>query len=131
MSTVDLSALPAPTVLEPLDFEEVYQRKAGACFAGTWATTGRAALESDPVVKLLEVGAYISAVQNRARVNDAGKALLLAHADRADLDHLAANVNLQAPGDSGRGSAGGAAGAAGHGGRRRRCASGSSWPMKG
>jgi phage-related baseplate assembly protein len=43
---------------------------------------------------VLEVGAYIK-VGNRARVNDAGKALLLAHAIRDDLDHLGANVNLK------------------------------------
>lgn len=27
MSMLDLSALPAPQVLEPLDYEELYQRK--------------------------------------------------------------------------------------------------------
>jgi len=34
-------------------------------------------------------------MQNRARVNDAAKALMLAYARGADLDQLAANVNLQ------------------------------------
>ncbi|MBP5956991.1 baseplate J/gp47 family protein [Pseudomonas anatoliensis] len=93
MSTVDLSSLPAPTVLEPLDFEEVYQDGLGV-FRGYMGGNWTAALESDPVVKTLEVGAYIK-VGNRARVNDAGKALLLAHAIRGDLDQLGANVNLK------------------------------------
>ena len=93
MSIVDLSSLPAPTVLEPLDFEEVYQEGLSV-FRGYMGGNWTAALESDPVVKVLEVGAYIK-VGNRARVNDAGKAVLLAHAIRGDLDHLGANVNLK------------------------------------
>lgn len=93
MSIVDLSLLPAPTVLEPLDFEEVYQEKLGV-FRGYMGGNWTAALESDPVVKVLEVGAYIKVV-NRARVNDAAKALLLAHAIGSDLDQLGANYNLK------------------------------------
>lgn len=93
MSIVDLSSLPAPTVLEALDFEEVYQEGLGV-FRGYMGGNWTAALESDPVVKVLEVGAYIK-VGNRARVNDAAKAVLLAHAIGGDLDHLGANVNLK------------------------------------
>jgi phage-related baseplate assembly protein len=93
MSIVDLSALPAPEVLEPLDFEEVYDEGLSA-FRDYMGDNWTAALESDPVTKVLEVGAYIK-VGNRARVNDACKALLLAHAIRGDLDQLGANVNLK------------------------------------
>jgi len=92
MSIVDLSALPAPDVLEPLDFEDVYAEDLGT-FRGHMGDNWSAPLESDPVVKLLEVGAY-NKVGNRARVNDAAKALLLAHAIGPDLDHLGANFNL-------------------------------------
>lgn len=93
MSTVvDLSALPAPDVLEPLDFEETYQEALGT-FRSYMGDNWTATLESDPVTKLLEVGAY-NKVGNRARVNDGAKALLLAHAIGSDLDHLGANVNL-------------------------------------
>ncbi|WET08625.1 baseplate J/gp47 family protein [Pseudomonas sp. D3] len=92
MSIVDLSALPAPEVLEPLDFEEVYDEGLSA-FRAYMGDNWNAALESDPVSKLLEVGAY-NKVGNRARVNDACKALLLAHAIKGDLDQLGANVNL-------------------------------------
>lgn len=93
MSIVDLSALPAPEVLEPLDFEEVYEEGLAA-FRSYMGSNWTAALESDPVTKVLEVGAYIK-VGNRARVNDACKALLLAHAIGSDLDALGANVNLK------------------------------------
>ena len=92
MSGLDLSALPAPDVLEPLDFEFVYQEGLDT-FRGYMGDNWSAPLESDPVVKLLEVGAY-NKVGNRARVNDAAKALLLAHAIGSDLDQLGANVNL-------------------------------------
>lgn len=91
MSIVDLSLLPAPDVLEPLDFEATYQEGLGT-FRMSMGDNWSAPLESDPVVKLLEVGAY-NKVGNRARVNDAAKALLLAHAINGDLDQLGANVN--------------------------------------
>ena len=91
-SIVDLSELPAPDVLEPLDFEATYEDGL-TTFRGYMGENWSAHLESDPVVKLIEVGAY-NKVGNRARVNDAAKALLLAHAIGPDLDHLGANVNL-------------------------------------
>jgi len=93
MSVVDLSQLPAPQVLESLDFEGVYDeelQRFRQYMGGKWD----ALLESDPITKLLELGAY-RRMQNRARVNDAAKALMLAYARGADLDQLAANVNLQ------------------------------------
>ncbi|WP_210559071.1 MULTISPECIES: baseplate J/gp47 family protein [unclassified Pseudomonas] len=94
MSTlVDLTELPAPDVLEPLDFEEVYGEALNV-FRGYMGDNWTAALESDPVTKLLEVGSYIK-LGNRARVNDAAKAQLLAYAIGADLEQLAANVNLK------------------------------------
>ncbi|KOG03417.1 Baseplate assembly protein J [Pseudomonas syringae pv. aceris] len=93
MSLIELSALPAPQVLEDLDFEEVYQGELSA-FRQHMGDNWSALLESDPVTKLLELGAY-RRLQNRARVNDAAKALLLAYARKADLDQLAANVNLK------------------------------------
>ena len=94
MSTlVDLSELPAPDVLEPLDFEDTYSEALGV-FRGHMGQNWTASLESDPVTKLLEVASYIK-LGNRARVNDAAKAQLLAYATGTDLDHLAANVNLK------------------------------------
>ncbi|KJK05372.1 baseplate assembly protein, partial [Pseudomonas sp. 5] len=93
MSTVELSALPAPQVLEDLDFEEAYQGEL-ATFRQFMGDNWTALLESDPVTKLMELGAF-RRLQNRARVNDAAKALFLAYAQGADLDQLAANVRLQ------------------------------------
>lgn len=91
--TIDLAALPAPQVLESLDFEAMYEA-ALAVFREYLGDNWSAPLESDPVVKILELVAYWR-VQDRARVNDAAKALLLAYAKGSDLDQLAANVALQ------------------------------------
>lgn len=93
MSTVDLSALPPPEVLESLDFEDAYQEELSV-FRTYMGDNWNATLESDPVVKLLELGAY-RCLQTRARINDGAKALLLAYAQRTDLDQLAANVRLK------------------------------------
>lgn len=93
MSTIELSALPAPQVLEDLDFEATYQGEL-AVFRQYMGDNWTALLESDPVTKLLELGAY-RRLQDRARVNDAAKALFLAYAQGSDLDQLAANVQLQ------------------------------------
>ncbi|AKA25481.1 baseplate J/gp47 family protein [Pseudomonas chlororaphis] len=93
MSAVDLSQLPAPQVLESLDFEEIYSEELQR-FREYMGDKWDALLESDPITKLLELGAF-RRMQNRARVNDAAKSLMLAYAMRADLDQLAANVNLQ------------------------------------
>ena len=92
MTVIDLSALDPPDLVETLDFEEVYQRKLEHFkrIYPDWT----AALESDPVVKLLELAAY-EEIRFRARVNDAGRAVLLAYATGADLEHLAALWNLK------------------------------------
>lgn len=93
MSQVDLSQLPAPQLLEDLDFEALYQADLDT-FREYLGEGWTANLESDPVTKLLEVGAYRKLL-DRARTNDAAKALMLAYAQGTDLDQLAANVNLQ------------------------------------
>lgn len=93
MSMIDLTVLPAPQVLESLDYEEQYQADLDV-FRQHMGDDWTAQLESDPVTKLLEVGAYRK-LTTRSRINDAAKALLLAYAQGSDLDHLAANVSLR------------------------------------
>lgn len=93
MSAIDLATLPLPDVLEPLDFEAIYAEQLDQ-FRLHMGDDWTAPLESDPVVKLLELAAYRK-MTNRARINDAAKALMLPYAKRADLDQLAARVNLK------------------------------------
>ncbi|MFP3372431.1 baseplate J/gp47 family protein [Pseudomonas sp. SIMBA_068] len=90
---IDLSLLPPPDVVENLDFETLYQEVLGiyrAHMGDQWT----ALLESDPVVKLMEVMAYRELVM-RARINAAAKASLLAYAKGADLDNRAADYGVQ------------------------------------
>ncbi|HMV40736.1 MAG TPA: baseplate J/gp47 family protein [Plasticicumulans sp.] len=93
MSTaIDLSQLPAPTVVETLDYESVLAALQADFTARYPAFT--AALESEPVLKLLEVAAWRELIV-RGRVNDAARACMLAYALGADLDHLAALYGVQ------------------------------------
>lgn len=91
MSTIDLTKIPPPNVVEVLDFEVIYQEILTAFKAlyPDWT----AALESDPVVKLLELAAYREALI-RARVNDAAQACMLAYATGGDLENLAALLGI-------------------------------------
>jgi len=101
---VDLSRLPAPTVIEPLSYEEIYAAMLAdlrARLPGFDAT-----VESDPAVMLLQVAAWREFML-RARVNDAARAVMPAYAIGADLDHLAALFGVTRltldPGDATRG----------------------------
>jgi phage-related baseplate assembly protein len=92
MSIIDLTQLPAPDVVEALDFEQIYQDML-AGFRAYMGEGWNAALESDPVVKLLQLAAYRE-LQIRARINDAARANLIAYAEGTDLDHAAAFYNV-------------------------------------
>ena len=99
MSTpIDLTQLPAPSVVEVLDFETILAtRKAHLVSllpeAERAAVTALLELESEPATKLLEENAYQETIL-RNRVNEAGKAVMLAFALDGDLDQLGANVNV-------------------------------------
>jgi phage-related baseplate assembly protein len=75
MTAIDLTALDPPDLVDTLDFEDIYQEKLEH-FSSIYADWS-AALESDPVVKLIELAAYRE-VRFRAQVNDAARAVLLA-----------------------------------------------------
>lgn len=84
---IDLSLLPAPAVIEAVGFEAILADYKADFVARYPAAAAVIDLESEPVVKLLEVGAYRETLL-RARYNDEARALLLAYAIGADLDHL-------------------------------------------
>ncbi len=86
-TAVDLSRLPAPAVVEVLDFDTIFN----AMLAQLQLLVPEfdATVESDPVVKLLQVAAYREMLL-RQRVNDAARAVMPAFAIGADLDHIAA-----------------------------------------
>lgn len=93
-STIDLSRLPAPAVVEPLDFEALFEARKARLLELTPAAEREAlaetlALESEPLTKLLQENAYRELVL-RQRINDAARAVMVATAAGADLEQLAA-----------------------------------------
>ena len=89
---IDFTRLPAPEAVSVLDYET--QLAAGIAKLGELLPEWDAgALESDPAKKIIEVFAYLDLLL-RGSINDAIRALLLAHASGADLDLLASNVSV-------------------------------------
>jgi len=88
---IDFSSLPAPAIIEELDFEQILQAMIADLQARDPSYTE--ILESDPGVKILEVAAARELLL-RQRVNDALRATLLRFATDTDLDNLAAFYGL-------------------------------------
>ncbi|MEI7184311.1 baseplate assembly protein [Pectobacterium carotovorum] len=98
MAMIDLSQLPAPAVVEELDYEAIYTERK-AMLLSLYPEDQRAAvartltLESDPLVKLLQENAYRELLW-RQRVNEAVRAVMVAYAQGSDLDQLGANFSV-------------------------------------
>lgn len=93
MSTIDLSALPAPEIIEPLAFESILAA-VKADFSERYPEIASVIdLESDPIVKLLETLAYRE-LTLRARINDAARGVMLAYARGSDLDQIGGNYGV-------------------------------------
>lgn len=86
-TAIDLSQIPAPDVIEPLDYETIYAEM--LAMLQELAPEFDATVESDPAVKLLQACAYMRLL-DRQRVNDAAQAVMLAYAKGKDLDNLGA-----------------------------------------
>ncbi len=89
---IDLSTLPAPDVIEELNFETILQGMLADLQARDPAFS--ALVESDPAYKILEVAAYRELLV-RQRVNDAARAVMLAYATGSDLDQLGALFGVE------------------------------------
>ncbi|NNA71664.1 baseplate assembly protein [Pseudomonas lactis] len=98
-SAIDLSLLPAPQIVEQIDYEQILaERKAYAISlwpAGEQANiAARLEMESEPLTKLVEENAYRETIW-RQRVNEAATANMIAFAKGSDLENLAANYNVK------------------------------------
>lgn len=89
----DLTALPPPDVIEPLDFEQLYAALRADLVGRHPASAEVVALESEPLTKLMQAFAYRELLY-RQRVNQAARSNLLAFATKADLDHKGAFYGL-------------------------------------
>lgn len=96
---IDLSRLPVPDVVENIDYETIVAERK-AYYISLYPADQQAdvaktlELESEPVVKLIEENAYRETIL-RQRVNDASRARMLAYAKGNDLEHVAANYNVE------------------------------------
>lgn len=86
-TAIDLSRLPAPTLIETLSYEATYAEMLAKLKESLPDFDD--SLESDPAVKVLQLCAYFRML-DRQRVNDAARALMIAFATGSDLDQLGA-----------------------------------------
>lgn len=99
MATVDLSQLPVPDVVEVLDYETIFAERKATLISlypedQQEAITRTLALESEPIVKLLQENAYREVIW-RQRVNEAALAVTLAYSAGNDLDVVVGNNNTE------------------------------------
>ncbi len=99
MATIDLSLLPAPTVVDPLDYESLLADRKTTLISlypeeQREAIARTLTLESEPIVKLLQENAYRELIL-RQRINEAAQAVMLGYAGGSDLDQLGANFQVE------------------------------------
>ena len=97
--TIDLSQLRPPVVVEPLDFETLFNERKEAFIAlypedEQDVIRRTLSLESEPITMLLEENCYRELLL-RQRVNEAARAVMVAYSVGSDLDQLAANFNVE------------------------------------
>src|SRR5690348_11138686 len=89
---VNLSQLPAPAVVEALDFpalKAAYLATLQSLLADIGITWDMTQVEADPGSAMAEATGYREMIV-RGRINDAARAVMLAYANGTDLDNLAA-----------------------------------------
>ena len=87
-NAVDLENLPPPNIIEPESYESILEGMKADLIAKDSTLAPAMELESEPLVKLLQVCAYREFML-RQRINDASRSIMLAYATGANLDHLA------------------------------------------
>ncbi|QPO19608.1 baseplate J/gp47 family protein [Pseudomonas sp. Y39-6] len=98
-AAIDLSQLPAPQIVEQIDFELILAERK-AYMISLWPIeeqeqiAERLDMDSEPLVKLLQENAYRETIW-RQRVNEASMANLLTFAKGPDLEQLAGNYNVK------------------------------------
>jgi len=93
-TSIDLSELPPPSIVEALDYEAILAATKNELQKIAPEIDVDNLLESDPVSKLLQVMAYRE-MHLRQRINESAQGVMLATATGANLDNLAALVNIK------------------------------------
>lgn len=90
-TTVDLSQLPAPIIVEHKSFDVILTDMVATM--RTLLPQFDASIDSDPAIKVLQIAAYREQLLRQA-FQDAAQQLLVAYAREANLDHLGALVGV-------------------------------------
>lgn len=90
-SSVDLSRLAPPTIVEQLDYEQILARLVARVQAEL--PSFDATVDSDPAVKVLQIAAY-EQMMLRADFNDRLQQRLVAYATGSTLDHIGAAIGV-------------------------------------
>lgn len=98
-TTIDLSQLPAPDIIESLDFETLLAARKARLISLYPAEeqadlAARLALESEPLNKLLQENTYRELLL-RQRINEGARACMLAYSSGSNLDHLLALLGAE------------------------------------
>lgn len=91
-TSINLSNVPAPNVVEQIDYETILAAMIADLQLRDPAFT--ALVESDPAYKVLEVCAYRETLI-RQRCNESARAVMLPYATGTDLDNLVALLNME------------------------------------
>ena len=96
MTAIDLSQLPAPEIIEALDYETIIAAMLTELSqqSGQLADGDISISEADPAYKILQVCAYRELLL-RQRINDAARSVMVAYAQDNDLEQLAALFGIQ------------------------------------
>lgn len=90
-SQIDISQLPAPSIVETLSFDDIFARNMGFVVASDPDYT--ALLPSDSGYKLVQLVSWIE-VNLRKRANDAAIGVMLAYAKGSDLEQIGARYQV-------------------------------------
>ncbi|HDR8983579.1 TPA: baseplate J/gp47 family protein [Burkholderia vietnamiensis] len=108
---IDLSQLPAPDIVDELDYETILAEKKARLVSlypkeQQDEIAATLELESEPMVKLLQEGAYEKMLL-LALINEKARGILLAYAKRSTLEHIGALFDVDrlliSPGDPDQG----------------------------
>lgn len=93
-NAVNLDDLPPPQIVETIGYEEILDTMKAELIARDDSLEALLDIESEPLVKLLEVCAYRE-LMLRQRINDASRSVMLAYATGTDLDQIAALFGVE------------------------------------
>lgn len=91
---IDLAKLPAPKIIDELTFEQIFNEMRDHLIELDSSLADVLYLESEPLVKLLQVSAMRELLLRR-KIKNAGEAVMIAYATGPDLENLGALLKVQ------------------------------------